>query len=174
MRTALKFLGLMLAVAILAHVAAMWALPRLVMWKTMDMLQDLAGGKPNAALRPDLPDHTARTVVMPSPDLLYVICVYDLARGPVLLSADRFPPGYWSLALYDARSDNFLTINDRQQLGRPLALVITETTSPPGDARFVASPSTRGIALFRSLLLDPAERETIDAARATMQCQPVR
>ena len=174
MRTAIKLLALTLAIAILAHVATMWVLPRFTMWTTMDTLQDLAGGKANAALRPGLPDHTARTVVMPSPDLLYAICVYDLTQGPVLLSAARFPPGYWSLALYDARSDNFLTINDGQQQGRPLALVITETTSPPGDARFVASPSTRGIVLFRSLLLDPAERETIEAARATMQCQPVR
>lgn len=174
MRTAVKFLGLTLAIAILAHVATMWGLPRLVMWKTMNTLQDLAGGRANTALRPGLPDHTTRTVVMPSPDLLYAICVYDLTQGPVLLSADRFPPGYWSLALYDARSDNFLTINDRQQQGRPLALTIAETTSPQGDTGFVVSPSTRGIVLFRSLLLDPAERETIEAARATMQCQRVR
>lgn len=174
MRTAIKFLGLTLAIAILAHVATMWALPRFVMWKTMDTLQGLAGGKANVTLRPSLPDHTARTVVMPSPDLLYAICVYDLTQGPVLLSADRFPPGYWSLALYDARSDNFLTINDGQQKGRPLALVITEGTSPPGDTRFVASPSRRGIALFRSLLLDSADRAAIDAARATMECRPLR
>ena len=174
MKAILKFVGLVLAVAIVAHVVALWALPRVVMDRTMATLQELAGGKANVALRPPPPDHASRTVVMPSPDLLYTICVYDLEQGPVMLSAEQYPPGYWSLALYDARTDNFLTVNDTQEAGKPLRLVITEGTAPPGDARFVASSSRRGIALFRSLLLDPADRTAVDAARSTMECRPVR
>ena len=41
---------------------------------------------------------TARTVVRPSPDLLYSVCWYDLSKGPVRVVSGAPRDTYWSVA----------------------------------------------------------------------------
>ncbi|MFM7141423.1 MAG: DUF1254 domain-containing protein, partial [Alphaproteobacteria bacterium] len=43
----------------------------------------------NVALAAPPTTSDSRTIVRPSPDLLYVACVYDLSKGPVLVRAPR-------------------------------------------------------------------------------------
>ena len=108
-------------------------------------------------LLPPMTDHTQRRVVMPSPDLLYAICSYDLATRPLRLRADPKLPTYWSIALYAANSDNFFVLNDRQAGGQPVDLLLVGPggATPPDLAkgtRVVATPSARGLVLMRVLV----------------------
>ena len=75
-------------------------------------------------------DHTARRVVMPSPDLLYATCRMDLSQGPLRIQADPKTPRYWSIALYASNSDNFFVLNDRQANGQPVDLWLVGPHSP--------------------------------------------
>ena len=70
-------LGLMVLIALAVHAASLWALPRLIMHKA---LQTVGGPQPPAPVRPPLATQTARAIVLPSPDLLYGVCVADLRR----------------------------------------------------------------------------------------------
>jgi len=165
--------GLVVAVAAATHALVLWALPRLIMHRTMAAV---AGPEPPAAVRPPMTDHTQRRIVMPSPDLLYGLCAWNVAERPLRIRAHLQGSGYASLALYAANSDNFLVINDRAADAAPLDLWLTapgSTAAPaPEGARVVTAPSTRGLLLMRVLVGD-SERDlpAAEALRATLRCE---
>ena len=65
---------------------------------------------------------SSRDIVLPSPDLLYSVCVFDVSQGPVRVTANPQLKSYWSVALYAANSDNFFVINDRKAGDKPVDL----------------------------------------------------
>ncbi|HPU52507.1 MAG TPA: DUF1254 domain-containing protein [Burkholderiaceae bacterium] len=170
----------LLATALIVHVLAVWALPRLIMLRLMHgpAIQEL-----NAFQRAGFPppvDATARRIVMPSPDLLYALCVYDLSKAPMRITAHPRVDTYWSIALYSASSDNYFVINDRQAGSKPVDLWLVPDQGnagspgvPPG-ARVVVSPSSKGLLLMRVLISDPAsEGAALEAARRSLSCTPM-
>jgi uncharacterized membrane protein len=172
----LRLLGLAI-VAVAVHLAAVWALPRVIMWRLMSTAPSTLPTESGVVL-PPMTDHTQRRVVMPSPDLLYAICSYDLAARPLRLRADPKLPTYWSIALYAANSDNFFVLNDRQAGARPVDLLLVGPGgSAPADgaegSRVVSAPSARGLVLMRVLVPDPARGlGAAEAGRRSLRCEP--
>jgi uncharacterized membrane protein len=112
-------------IAMAVHMIAVISIPRLIMNRVIDIV---AGEGSQPYLPPPI-DHTHRRVVMPSPDLLYAVCAYDLADGPLRITLEGSYPRYWSIALYNARSDNFLTLS-RDDVGeRGVDVTIDESQS---------------------------------------------
>ena len=165
--------GLLLAGAV--HEATILATPRLLMWAVMQRLASLGGiGHMVHAPRAD---ESRRQVVMPSPDLLYSYCVYDLAVGPLRVHAEVPANTYWSLSAYDARTDNFYAVNDRDAGAAEVdVLLLPADDNMPAPAvaagvRVVRSPSRRGLLLLRTLV-DRDERVTeLDSARRRASCE---
>lgn len=181
-RWALRF-GAVIALAAGVHLLAVWALPRLIMHKVLSTTPAELGARSDAQAAatvhfPPMTDATQRRIVLPSPDLLYAVCRFDLAQAPLRIRADPKLPGYWSVALYAANSDNFFVVNDRQLAGAPLDLIVvgegaSSAPLPPG-ARRVVAPSTRGLVLMRVLVADyTVERATVESARRTLRCDPL-
>ena len=170
-------LAVALATAVAAHVAAVWAAPRLIMQRVLSQLSTPSGELP---VLPPMTDHLQRRVVMPSPDLLYALCPFDLARQPMVVRADPAAAGvagYWSVALYAATSDNVRVLNDRDAAGRPLHLLLLGPDAPEPAAadgvRVVRMPTARGLLLMRVLVADPARDGPVaEAARRTLRCEP--
>jgi uncharacterized membrane protein len=166
-------LGLLVAVAAAMHLAALWAAPRLIMQRA---LSAAAGPAPPAPVLPPPTDHHQRRIVMPSPDLLYAVCVWDVAERPLRIRADLRGPRYASVALYAANSDNFFVVNDRAAGDAPLQLrLVGPQAGAPNLAgvRTVRAPSARGLLLMRVLVGDPAaDLAAAEAARATLRCEP--
>ena len=131
----------------------------------------------NTVLMPPLPTHRSRSVVAPSPDLLYAVCVFDVSAGPVRISA-RPPRGYWSLSLYDRNSDNFFGINDNEVKGETVELILTLGPADAGikakfpSATYVQTPRSIGVMLSRILVLDPANMQAERDAQASVRCGP--
>ena len=170
-----------LAVVVI-HLVTVWAAPRLIMQvvmngphaKTLNMQNQAAFSEPITA--------ASRAVVMPSPDMLYSMCVFDLSKGPVQITANPQLKSYWSIALYAANSDNFFVINDRQAGDAPVDLTIVPAgpvswAVPSGDkggkgSTLITSPSTQGFLLMRVLTGNyQAEKSTVEPARRTLHCQ---
>jgi uncharacterized membrane protein len=171
----LLHLGAWLALAAAVHLAAVWALPRAIMWRVLQGVQ--AESREGVAL-PPMTDHEQRRIVMPSPDLLYATCAFDLRQRPLRVRADPKTPNYWSIALYAANSDNFFVLNDRDAAGRPVDLVLTSTDTPtpslPAGARRVDAPGMRGLLLMRVLVGDYArEKAVVETARRSLRCEPM-
>ncbi len=134
----------------------------------------------NVALPAPRVDASARTVVRPSPDLLYTACVFDLSKGALHITAP-VQQGYVSVSGFAADSSNFFAINDRDAMvdaeGRKhLDLLLTRDArqAAPAGARVLLSPSTRGLILFRSLIPNEAELPQLQADfQARQRCQPL-
>jgi uncharacterized membrane protein len=167
----------LITTAILVHLLAVWAAPRLIMQVLMHGPMAQTMNMQNQAAFPPPVTAAARTVVMPSPDLLYSVCVYDVTTGPVRVSANPNLVSYWSIALYAANSDNFFVINDRKADSKPVDLWLvseggTSNARPiPAGSRVVVSPSKTGFLLMRVLTGDyEAEKAVIEPARHTLAC----
>jgi uncharacterized membrane protein len=169
----------LITTAILVHLAAVWAAPRLIMQVLMHGPMAKAMNMQNQAAFPPPVTAAARTVVMPSPDLLYSVCVFDVSAGPIRISANPNLKSYWSIALYAANSDNFYVINDRKSGDKPVDIwLVSPGGSPdvrtiPDGAQVVVSPSQAGFLLMRVLTGDyDAEKHIIEPARHTLTCTP--
>lgn len=173
----MKWLGWIVAtlvIAVAVHVASVAALPHLIMAKTITRI-GTAGV--NTMLFGKRPTAASRGVVRPSPDLLYTTCVYDLkaAGGAVAIHAEQMPRTYWSISMFDANTDNFYVINDRQAKGRPVDLVIVGANADtlPRHGLVVRAPSDKGIVLVRMVIESDAAMPALDAARHHTSCKPL-
>lgn len=111
-------------------------------------------------------------IVRPSPDLAYSNCVFDVSKGPVLIDIVPVPNHYWSISIFDARTDVAVVRSDRNTGGKParLALVRGGQAAPAGYEA-VPLKYDRGIALIRILLANPREFAEVDAIRKQSTCK---
>ncbi|MCF8169041.1 MAG: DUF1254 domain-containing protein [Rhodoferax sp.] len=168
----------LLVTAILAHVLTVWAVPRVIMHFLMDGAMARSLQMHNRAAFPPPVTAQSRAIVMPSPDLLYSVCAFDLSGGPLRITANPGLPSYWSIALYGANSDNFFVLNDRQAAGKPVKLwLVAEgghaTGQPvPDGSQVVVAPSRKGFLLMRVLTGNyDSEKTVVEPARRTLGCE---
>jgi uncharacterized membrane protein len=164
-------IALMLAIAAAVHVASVFYLPDFIMIRVMAGMAR-AGGV-NTMLHGVRATSASRAVVRPSPDLLYSTCAYDLdkAGGRLRVHASAMPHTYWSVSAFDARTNNFFVLDDRQA-GRDafdITLAGPGAAARPGDVR---APTARGVILLRTLIDDDAHLSKFDAARRGARCEP--
>lgn len=154
-RLALK-LAVFLLVAVLANLLTVAALPRLINLYVLHKIAVIAGGE-NRPLPAPRADANARTVVRPSPDLLYTACVYDVSERPLHITAPA-QESYVSISGFAADTHNFFAIDNadgKKNFDLILAREGAGVTS--ATAQVIAAPSARGLILFRSLISSEAE-----------------
>lgn len=109
-----------------------------------------------------LADADSRTVVRPSPDLFYAICIYDLEEGPVEIEAP-VPARYWSMQFYQMNTSNYAGLtNQRDERHRVGGIARVRLIGPDGDpAAFggtvIQSPTQRGVMLLRASAIGDRE-----------------
>ena len=114
-------------------------------------------------------------VVRPSPDLVYSGCVFDVSQGPVLLDIAPVPDHYWSVSIFDARTDVAAVRSDRDTGGKPARLALLKAGQQvPEGYEPVMLQYDQGIALMRILLVDAGEYAAIDAIRRQSTCRQDR
>ncbi len=155
--------------AALTHVVAIWALPRLIVWAVRHRLAAEVGM--NHIHHAPLPDSQWRTIVMPSPDLLYSACAYDVSQRPLLVTAE-LPDGYWSVSAFKANTDNFFVLNDRTATHHRVRVVFSSQPhfQDPGGATVVQVPSKTGVIIFRQLVLDRGDLPKAQAIQRAATC----
>ncbi len=162
-----------LAGAALVHVAAVEALPRVIVRVVRHRLERAVGM--NHIQHAPLPDSSWRTVVMPSPDLLYSACAYDVSDRPLLVTADVPPQGYWSVSAFADDTDNFFVANDRTATGGRLRVVFSSRPGfrDPEGGIVLQVPSKRGVILFRQLVLDRKDLAQAQRIQRLASCTPL-
>jgi uncharacterized membrane protein len=169
----------LLVTAMLVHLLVVWATPRLIMRVVMHGATAQAMNMQNQAAFPPPVTAQSRTIVLPSPDLLYSVCVFDVSQGPVRITANPQLPSYWSIALYAANSDNFFVVNDRTAGREPVDLWLVaeaggkQSRALPAGSRVVVAPSSTGFLLMRVLTGNyEAEKAVVEPARRSLMCTP--
>lgn len=177
MKRTVQWLAIVAALAVILHLAVIWAVPRVVMSVAMSKLG--GSGALNDFIHPPRSTDKWRTVVRPSPDLAYSICVLDLSEGPVTIKVPASDP-YTSLALYASITDNYYVRNNRQDGGLAEGVPITLVVAAPGDipaelpegVEAVTAPTEKGLALVRRVIENDAAMPRLDALRASSVCMP--
>ena len=118
--------------------------------------------------------------------LVHALCVYDLAQGPMTVSA-AVPDTYWSMAIYSAAGETFYSLNDRQagvdqvdiEIRQPTAPAPedeSDLTLPEDDTFIVRAPDQVGVVVMRALAGENAEyqRSAETLARSSCRSRPDR
>jgi hypothetical protein len=138
----------LLSTAVLVHLAAVWAAPRLIMQVLLRAAQASGLQAHNQAAFPEPVTAASRSIMLPSPDLLYTICMFDLRHGPVRVTAN--PVDLWLVS--------------RDSSAEKLAV-------PPGS-QVVLAPSATGLLLMCVLTGDYAgQKAVVEPARRTLRCE---
>lgn len=173
---ALPFLPFILGLAIGAAIT-LDRLPGLIMGRAMDRIETM--GAAAGAVR-HAPRVTAenQTIVRSSPDILYSVCLFDLADGPVRIDATWPADGnYASISFYDANTNNFAVESDRDVDAASTSLMLTQGTEwltvpdlRDGADRQVNAPTTTGLILFRRVIDATTDLDTAEAERRGFTC----
>jgi uncharacterized membrane protein len=138
-----------LALAIIMHIVTVTTLPMVIMSVGMSRFPA------NQLIKAPRVTAQSRTVVRPSPDLIYSAVCYDVSKEPVRLIARVPADTYWSTSGYAANTDNFFVVNDRQVKSNPAEILLVRQgmqAPNPGNAQVVISPTDKGIILIRYLI----------------------
>jgi uncharacterized membrane protein len=120
-----------------------------------------------------------QTVVRPSPDLAYTICLIDLSAGPILIEVPTWRD-YGSLSVFDANTDNIYAGSlDARLPGAPekrrliLGLPRHDLSEIDPEADHIILTRPEALALIRRLA--PARSAWEEAASLTPEsrCGPV-
>lgn len=162
-----------LAAGAIAWHGTLVATPYMLMSAAMKKIGSANGnGRANVFGFSEMATADRQPIVRPSPDLVYSSCVFNLSQGPVLVDVAPVPGKYWSVSIFDARTDVAAVRSDRDTGAKParLALVREGQVAPEGY-EVVKLDHDKGIALIRILLSDPAEYAEVDAIRRKSTCQ---
>jgi uncharacterized membrane protein len=159
-------------VALGAYQLTLLSTPFVLMRLAMKKIGGAAGQINSFHFRP-MATAANQPIVRPSPDLAYATCAFDLSNGPVLVRVEPVPEHYWSVSIFDARTDVAAVRSDRDTGGKAalLALGMKGQVAPDGY-EFVQLGYAKGIALIRILLRNPGEFKAIDAVRRRSTCGP--
>ena len=173
MKTFVRWSLFTLVLAAALHLVTVWIFPYAIMARVAKKSQKQRGTPINTVYASPPTTPAQRTVVMPSPDLLYSIIGFDLNEGPLHIVAPIPPDTYWSIAFYSTNTVNYFTINDRQAKTNPLEIALVPegtTVSSPQNALVVESPSKRGAILARFLVKDNSRLADLIAVQKQMRC----
>ena len=160
-------IGLLLAV--FAQQATLLATPRLLMAVAHHRLVQMGGVDHMTAV--PLITYRSRMIVRPSPDLAYSTCPFDLSNGPILVEAMPAPSPYWSVSVFDARTDSAFVRNNRDSANRPIRFVVALPDQPvPSGIEAVRIDTDRGVAVIRILVEDRARFARLDRVRRASRC----
>lgn len=97
------------------------------------------------------------------PRALHAVCRFSLANGPIRIQA-RLPADFWSIAIFDRRSRNLYSLNDRSAEHAALDLAVLTPVQmaqlredPPASleqAVVIELPVETGFAVLRVLVAD--------------------
>ena len=119
-----------------------------------------------------LADAGSRRIVRPSPDLAYSSCPYDVSNAPVLIDAVPVGAPYWSLSIFDSRTDTVFVRDGGQAQSKPFRVAIARSGQPiPAGYEAVRVNGARGIALVRILVADRSRFPALDRARRLTVCR---
>lgn len=182
MRVKFPLLYVLIAVVLagIIHIAAVLALPYLAPENAWARLVPLGPANTMIELPAPSPGHQA--LPLETPDMRYAFCRFDLAKGPVSLTA-AIPDDLWLIAFYTPQGDNFYTVSGADIKNGRINLVIAEETqdvpeaSPDApeeadEAVVVKSPVKQGIALIRAPLAGPSYASRAEESLKATYCGP--
>lgn len=177
-RPLLAGIAAFVAAFLIAHFLVLGALPSRIMSTVRGQMEERGLPLHHWQMSPRVTPET-QTVVRPSPDLAYAICLIDLSGGPVELVAPAWPD-YGSLSIFDADTDNVYagSLDARGDKATGMRRIIVglarhELDRYGADAEQVVLNKPQAIALIRRLAPSQAAWEAAAALIPASRCAPL-
>ncbi len=188
MKKWIQSITIILVLAAIIHVLVVMAVPNFVMGVALRRIEKTALNEVkragidqkgfrvvNTILHALRRTAETREVVVPNPDLLFSVILYDVSERPLFIEA-VVPDNYWSISFYGSNTDNFYVKNERQVHADSLKIVLMGkdmSYSNPQNAEVVIATSKKGIALFRALIKDDKQFKVLDRLRRKTVVKPM-
>lgn len=159
-----------------AHFLTLNALPGRIMSKAREAMVERGLPLHHWQMSPRVTPET-QTIVRPSPDLAYTICLIDVSEGPVLITVPTWPE-YGSLSVFDARTDNIYAGSLDARLPeatgerRIVVALKGQDVSPFGDAEQIIVSKPEALALVRRLAPTQALYDAAATLAPASTCGP--
>lgn len=167
----IKISILFLLIAILSHIGTVYFFPTAVL---IALKNKRVNKGFNTIMHSRIIDANFREIVMPNPDFLYSLCSYSLKDHPLKITATIPDDTYWSISMYDTKTNNFFAFNDTMTEKKNLNILLYKDNShenyPEADLK-VYSPDKIGIVLFRTLIKDKSKIEDLMVAQKNTNCE---
>ncbi len=158
------------ALAVISHLAVIYAAPGVIMDRAMSMLSNRGIALHGFTLGERTTPQT-QTVVRPSPDLAYSACLFDFEQAPAGLRVKMASTeNYASLSFFDASTNNFQTIRGDGSGVDVRLLPPKMAATQPNE---IGSPSNTGIILIRRLAPTEADYERVAETAKGDKCSPI-
>ncbi|MEL7445725.1 MAG: DUF1254 domain-containing protein [Pseudomonadota bacterium] len=158
------------AFAVTSHLAIIYSAPDLIMGRAMAMIEG-RGAQLHQFFLAERTTPQTQSVVRPSPDLAYSVCLFDLdeaSQGLQVTMAET--QRYSSLSFFDASTVNFRTIRGDGD-------AVDVRLLPPGvssnDSEAIIAPTTKGLILIRRLAPTLADYRNVVEIAADDACDPL-
>ncbi len=153
MRRFIPGLVMLIIAAAVTHLLVLKASPSFVMSKARSAFQEGGMSLNHWVGSPRITPQT-QTVVRPSPDLAYAICLFDVSDGPVSISAPAWDE-YGSLSIFDEQTNNIYVTSLKASDAAPTRILVAKNrySEPGGQANGVpiVMIGGEGLALVRRL-----------------------
>ena len=172
MKHLLNKILILLVLGTILHLAFIIYYPTYKMWM---FDRDIASTSVNKIIHSDKVDSNSRTVVRPSPDLLYSVCAYDATYSPVIISSEVLDT-YWAMSFYSDNSDNYAIINDLDIDDRNVKVYLFGPHSKPtkvNNGYAIFSPSNKGAILIRRFIGNESNIEELYKNQETLTCDSI-
>lgn len=177
MRPFLTGLAAFVVTFLLAHFVVLSALPGRIMSTVRERMAD-TGIAPHSWTMSARINPETQSVVRPSPDLAYAVCLIDVSEGPVELSVPAWPE-YGSLSIFEADTDNVYagSLDARADGATGVRRVIVALEGQDlyayGDAEQVILKKPQALALIRRLAPTQAAYDAAAALIPASRCAPL-
>jgi uncharacterized membrane protein len=175
-----RFLFIALAALILAgiiHISTVFLVPLYASKDAWEQMRQFGRDGQFHAL--PVPEAGAEPLAALDPRMIYSVCRFSLAQGPVRITAS-LPDDFWSVAIFDRRGRNVYSLNDRSAERSKLDMAIVTPVQmaqlrqdPPASletAIVVELPIENGFALLRVFVADESLLTSSISALATANC----
>lgn len=109
-----KYIGVIILGSIACYFLTIALMPNVIYSGAKRKILKRPGAEINKLSVSPIIDATARAVVMPNPDFIYLTSFYDLSDGPLRLTGDMPDSTYWSVAMYHPNTVNWFVKNDME------------------------------------------------------------
>ncbi|MEP3421637.1 MAG: DUF1254 domain-containing protein [Erythrobacter sp.] len=159
-----------LLIAVIGHVSVLHFAPNIIMDRAMTMLER-RGAELHTFFHGERTTPQSQSVVRPSPDLAYSVCLFDLEQLDAGLEVRMAAtPNYASLSFFDDQTNNFKTIRGN---GEEITVTLASPDTTISDAETIVSPSRKGLILIRRLAPTAEDFRLVSAISQNDFCRPV-
>ncbi len=157
------------------HFGTLKAAPSVIMSKAMQTMAERGIPLHQFVLGSRITPQT-QSVVRPSPDLVYSICLFDFSGldVPLAISAGVWDD-YGSISFFDAKTNNFATI--RVGAGSSEVVLTPHGMASPADptngVTHIKTPTKRGLILIRRLAPTLTAYNRVRDLSVEDQCRPL-